>query len=107
MTTRSTRTEPDGTVLLTLRGERGAAQAIIMQRPFETGDRPGVLGLHSLAPAFGMTPGECDVLPGGACYGDAAYRAGFEVASLYDQGLEEQAWAVIEDWYQSRIEQEA
>jgi hypothetical protein len=92
-----------GDVLLTLRGERGAVQAVFF---CYQGRWQGLIGLHP-PEKYGWCLKECEVLAGGACYADTAYRAGQDLVEQWDAAgqSDDVVWPELEDWYRTRFEE--
>lgn len=57
--------------------------------------------VHSPTPIYGNedNEGECDVLPGGKCFGDCGYLAGEEFFNITMRGGEAALWAKMLEWY--------
>lgn len=90
---------PEGAVTLEAWSVPGSSQVLLDLGLGET----GILTIHSLAPQYEThaAPQECPVL--GTCYPDTAFRAGHEAGLALLAGNEGYAWAVVREWYHSRL----
>jgi hypothetical protein len=101
-------THPGDVTMWVVQGDQGAVSLMtwrtaVPQEP--DGRMAGAVALHYPHTASDRPAGPCELLPGGICSGDQAFRAGAEVYDLYRATgrRDETIYAELEDWYQSRM----
>lgn len=91
----------DGSVTIVVSGPAGA---VSLDAWTYEGRVKSVLGIHLAYSEAIEIPSACEHLPTGLCYPDQTFRHGQEAAEALMAYRDDEAWAVVEEWYRNRIE---